>query len=92
MLKLRATKSICDQHKAIQFVDYHHTAPACSQNECHLRWSSQPPSLPLLNQDLSNTLWAMAKLEMAHLPLLDAAGSRAQGFRSVWVKSAPMNL
>ena len=103
MLKLRATKSICNQHMAIQFVDYHHTAPACSQNECHLRWSSQPPPIPLLkplisdpfsfakrffppplgypetllNQDLSNTLWAMAKLEMAHLPLLDAAGSRA---------------
>ena len=25
------------------------------------------------SQDLSNTLWAMAKLEMAHLRLLDAA-------------------
>ena len=26
-------------------------------------------------KDLSNTLWAMAKLEMAHLSLLDAAAS-----------------
>jgi hypothetical protein len=34
-------------------VDYHHTAPACSQNECHLRWSSQP-SIPLLKPLISD--------------------------------------